>query len=246
MGHAVERRSLTPAAWGGLVFAMTFPTVIALLYFVVLTGTGYEKTVYRYGKIIQFTFPLVFVLVADRALPRPQRPRFDGLAVGLGFGVVVAAAMFGLYYGWLVESSAMVETPAMVRAKLHEAFEISTPAAYFGLTAFIVVAHSLMEEYYWRWFVFRRLRDGLSFGPAALLSSLAFMAHHVVIMCVYFPGYFWTAAVPLSLGIAAGGMVWAWLYERTDSIWSPWLSHAIVDAAIFVIGWNLVQRGGGL
>ena len=34
----------------------------------------------------------------------------------------------------------------------------------------------------------------------------------------------------------------AWLYERGGSVWSPWLSHLLVDAAIFVIGWDLLQR----
>ncbi len=76
-----------------------------------------------------------------------------------------------------------------------------------------------------------------------MLSSLAFMAHHVVILDVYLPGRFFTANIPFSLGIAVGGAVWAWLYNRADSVWSPWLSHAIVDGALFVIGWDLLFRG---
>ena len=87
---------------------------------------------------------------------------------------------------------------------------------------------------------------GLSYVERPVAVVQTFMAHHVVVLGVYFPGHFWTLAVPFSLGIAVGGVVWAWLYERTDSVWSPWLSHALVDAAIFVIGWDLVQRGGGL
>jgi uncharacterized protein len=249
MGLVTVRRSMAPF-WSGLVFAMTFPTVIALLYFLALAGSGkpnpLQQTTYTLGKIVQFAFPLVFVRFLDGAWPRLSRPRFGGLVLGLGFGVLVAGAMLGLYHGWLADSSVMAETPAKVHAKLQEAFGVTTGLAYFGLAAFIVAAHSLLEEYYWRWFVFRRLRDQMPFGPAALLSGLAFMAHHVVVLHVYLPGYFWSAVVPLSLGIAVGGMVWAWLYERTGSIWSSWLSHALVDATIFVIGWNLVQRAGGL
>jgi uncharacterized protein len=73
-----------------------------------------------------------------------------------------------------------------------------------------------------------------------VLSSLAFMGHHVVVLYVYLPGKFLTAVLPFSLAIAIGGAVWAFLYERSGSIWSPWLSHLIIDAGIFIIGWDLL------
>ena len=57
-------------------------------------------------------------------------------------------------------------------------------------------------------------------APAILLSSLAFMAHHVVVLGVYFADHFWLAAVPLALCVACGGAFWAWLYQRTGSIWA--------------------------
>jgi membrane protease YdiL (CAAX protease family) len=37
-----------------------------------------------------------------------------------------------------------------------------------------------------------------------------------------------------------GGMVWAWLYWRTGSIYAPWLSHLLIDAAIFTAGYDLL------
>jgi membrane protease YdiL (CAAX protease family) len=40
-----------------------------------------------------------------------------------------------------------------------------------------------------------------------------------------------------------GGAFWAWLYHRSRSLWGPWLSHALVDATIFVIGWDLITQG---
>jgi len=48
------------------------------------------------------------------------------------------------------------------------------------------------------------------------------------------------AALPFSLCIAVGGMVWAWLYHRTHTIYSSWISHLVIDAAIMVVGYDLV------
>jgi membrane protease YdiL (CAAX protease family) len=168
-----------------------------------------------------------------------KRPHFDGLRPALIFGLAVAALMLGIYFGGLRGSSLLTKTPASLQHKLQEV-GMDTPRRYALLALFIVAGHSLLEEYYWRWFVFGGLRQLLPLAPAMALSSLAFMAHHVVVLYVYLPGRFFEAVLPFSLAIAAGGGVWAWLYERSGTIWSPWLSHLLVDAGIFVIGWDLL------
>jgi membrane protease YdiL (CAAX protease family) len=34
-----------------------------------------------------------------------------------------------------------------------------------------------------------------------------------------------------------------WLYHRSGSLLAPWVSHALVDAALVVIGWDVLRRG---
>src|SRR5207244_7200054 len=116
---------------------------------------------------------------------------------------------------------------------------------YVALAVFLCVFHSFLEEYYWRWFVFGRLRLFLPVAPALVLVSAGFMAHHVVILWVYLPGKVLTGVVPASLAVALGGVMWAWIYERGGSLLAPWLSHTIIDAALFVIGWDLLRRAIG-
>jgi membrane protease YdiL (CAAX protease family) len=50
----------------------------------------------------------------------------------------------------------------------------------------------------------------------------------------------YTAVLPFSLCVAFGGAAWAWIYHRSGSIYSVWLSHLLVDAAILVIGYDMV------
>ncbi len=227
-----------------MLFAMTFPTLAAWSYFLALVGQGgqinvWQQIAYLAGKVIQFAFPLVFLGVVEGRLPSLMRPRREGMVLGLRFGLIVVALMLGLYFGGFRGSSMLEQTPARLRQKLQEV-NMATPSRYVVLAAFIVAAHSLLEEYYWRWFVFGRLRRLMTRTPAIALSSLAFMAHHVIVLYVYLPGKFWTAALPLSLAIAVGGAVWAWLYERSGNIWPSWLSHLLIDGGIFVIGWDLL------
>ncbi len=64
------------------------------------------------------------------------------------------------------------------------------------------------------------------------------MAHHVILLASYFG---WTSPITyvFSGGVAIGGVVWAFLYEYSGSLLGPWLSHALIDAAIFTVGYDL-------
>jgi len=42
-----------------------------------------------------------------------------------------------------------------------------------------------------------------------------------------------------------GGTVWAWAYHRSGSLVGPWLSHAAIDAAIFLVGYDMVSSAFG-
>jgi membrane protease YdiL (CAAX protease family) len=231
-----------------VLFAMTFPTLAAWSYFLALAGQQDKPNVrqqaaYIAGKIVQFTFPLLFSAAVQRRIWPVRSPSKGSIApylrYGLIFGFLVVALMLGTYFGALRGTEMLQRTPAQLQQKLRE-FNMATPPRYMVLASFIVAAHSLLEEYYWRWFVFGQLRTLTTQTLAVVLSSLAFMAHHVVVLYVYLPGNFWTAVLPFSLAIAVGGAVWAWLYARSGSLWPSWLSHLLIDAGIFAIGWDLL------
>jgi membrane protease YdiL (CAAX protease family) len=236
-----------------LLFAMTFPTLAAWSYFLALAGSQDkpnigQQSAYVAGKIVQFAFPLLFLAVVERQVPSfrsaSQKTLTPSLHYGLAFGLLVVVLILGTYFGVLRNTEMLRQTPAQLQQKLRE-FNMATPIRYGVLAGFIVTVHSLLEEYYWRWFVFGQLRQLTTQVPALALSSLAFMAHHMVVLYVYLPGNFWTAALPFSLAIAIGGAVWAWLYERSGSLVPSWLSHLLIDAGIFVIGWDLLWPLGG-
>lgn len=226
-----------------LLIALVFPTLSAWAYFIALASEGgqnrAQQVTYAAAKIVQFALPLFCLFVFERRKPRYMAPTGEGLLLGLGFGVLVAAAMLGLYHFALRDVFLAGTTSEKIRQKL-EQFDVPTPARYLGLAVFVSGVHSLAEEYYWRWFVFGRLRERVPPAAALIVSSLAFMGHHVIVLAVYFPGQFWLTAVPFSLGVAVGGAVWAWLYQRTGSLLATWLSHLLVDAAILAIGYDLV------
>jgi membrane protease YdiL (CAAX protease family) len=233
-------------SWPIVLFALTWPTIGAAVYFVVLASPVGQaggpniwlRAFYASSKLLQFSLPVLWLGLWSRKNWDFQALRPQGLALGLAFGLLVAAAILGLYYGALRGTAYLEHTPAQLRAKLAD-FGADDPARFVALAAFISLAHSFLEEYYWRWFVYGELRRLVPSAAAMIVSSLAFMGHHVVVLAVFFPGRFFSAALPFSLGIAIGGLFWAWLYERTGSIVTTWVSHFVIDSAIVVVGFDL-------
>jgi membrane protease YdiL (CAAX protease family) len=229
--------------WPVLIFALIFPSIMGWLDYGVAPSTevgpnAFTQIAYTAGKIIQFGLPVVFVTLASGRFPWPGRPNPRGLRLGLAFGGLVALGTIALYYVFIRESSVFSESPARIRAKLAE-FGLNSPAGFVLFAVIVSIPHSLLEEYYWRWFVFGESRRRLSMPAAIALSSVAFGAFHVFPLNAYLPGHFFSAVLPFAACVTVGGAVWAWLYDRTGSVYAPWVSHFIVDASLFVIGYDL-------
>lgn len=231
-----------PAQRAALVFALTFPSLLTYLYFVQLAASPawLQQITYAVGKTVQFAFPVVWVIGVLGERFTWRTPRTNGVAIAFGFGALVAISMCLLYYGWWQPEGLLEPAEARIRNKI-ASLGLDTTWKYAVLGLFYVSCHSLLEEYYWRWFVFRHLRIQCALVPAITISSIGFMAHHVILLATYFG---WESPITyfFSIPIAMGGAFWAWSYDRYRSLYGPWLSHGLVDAAIFWIGFAIARQ----
>jgi len=224
-----------------VVFALTFPTALTWVYFVALAGTEsrWQGLAAGLGKVVQFGFPLVWVYWICREPWRRPVWKRDGILVGTAFGLLIATAMVALYHvgfkplGWFDIAN------EQIRAKV-AGMKLDSVEKYLAISLFYPLCHSLIEEYYWRWFVFGRMKRHVSMTTAIVVSSLGFMAHHVILLATFFG---WSSPLTyfLSFCVAIGGGAWAWLYVRSGSLIGPWISHMFVDAAIFLVGYDVVR-----
>ena len=160
-------------------------------------------------------------------------PKRGGFGPAAALGLAIAAAIFLAY-------TIAAHLGALHPEKIADAAArtgLNRPSVYLAGALYWITLNSLTEEYIWRWFVFRKFEILLGGKPAVPAAALAFTAHHVIVLAAQFP---WPIAALGSSGVFIGGMVWTWLYLRYRSIWPCYLSHAIADAAIFIIGYRLI------
>lgn len=236
-----RRESHGPLDAVAITAALLFPTVATWGYMLTLTGHPLAGAAYAASKAVQFAFPVLWIVGFYRRPIRLSLPRWRDIGQGLALGAAVLAATIALYYGYFAGSTVLAGAPEAVAKKLID-FGVDSPAKFFLLATFLSLIHSLAEEYYWRWFVFGQLRFHLPVAWALVISSLGFMAHHVLVVATFLGGYgFYTWF--FSLCVAVGGGLWAWLYHRTGSLYGPWVSHFLVDVGLMWIGYELWQMG---
>ena len=108
---------------------------------------------------------------------------------------------------------------------------------YIPFCCFLSIAHSLLEEYYWRWFAWGKLDIVMPGIRSHLLAALGFSLHHYVVLTGFF-GLGWALVFGTLVGV--GGLIWSWQFKRTGSLLGPWLSHLLVDAVVMGVGYFIV------
>ncbi len=220
------------AAWM-LAIVIPAPSIGAAMAFWVAPGAA-GNAAYTAGKALLYGIPLLALLFLDgrSVLGGPKRAHAMAIAVGLGLLIsAVILAGFGAASGSLATGQL---------ASRVEAAGIGTPARFLLLSAYLVLVNSFLEELAFRWFLITRLRLFVGGTVAAVLASLAFTAHHVVVLAAFFPA---GLVLACSAGVLVGGLIWSWCFVRFGSIWPGYVSHAIVDIAVLGIGWQLIFSG---
>jgi len=129
--------------------------------------------------------------------------------IGLGCGLMVLSFIFNLIYGRFL---AIFNLRAQV--DLIPIFaKLSSP--WWLLVAGVVIA-PVVEEVFFRGFLFAGLRKNYSWQKAAVISSALFALIHVQA----------TAMIPIFIL----GYIFAYLYYRSNSIWPGILMHVTTNA----------------
>ncbi|MGQ9505907.1 MAG: CPBP family intramembrane glutamic endopeptidase [Thermogutta sp.] len=234
-----NRPSKRRILWGLLLLLMTVPTAAAVIYFILVENTSplLQQTAYVSGKAVM-ALPAVWFFLVERGKLRWVPPQASQIRNGLAFGMIVFGGTLLIYYGLLKPAAVLDFARPAIQEKI-AGFGLTTPIRFAAFALIISLAHSALEEYYWRWFVFGRLRGQIPVAWAASLASVAFTGHHVVILGRYF-GWLSPGQMIFSLAVFLGGIIWCAMFHRSRSLYGPWISHALIDAAIFVVGYDLV------
>jgi membrane protease YdiL (CAAX protease family) len=190
------------------------------------------KALFFLAKVWLLAFPLVWRFVVEKRRVSWSRPARGGYGVAIGLAVAISAFIVGAY----MAVGALLIDPKAIQAMGADT-GLSRRSVYLAGVLYWVTINSVLEEYVWRWFVVEKLEDFLGTKTAIACSALAFTLHHIVALQIFLTPM---VVVLAAVGVFIGGAVWSWCFVRYRSIWPGYVSHAIVDVAVFGVGYHLL------
>jgi membrane protease YdiL (CAAX protease family) len=215
--------------WDLVALGLIVPApIIGVLASMVLWPGSVGAGVFIAAKVWMLVLPAFWMLVVDRQRWTMSRATAGGFRVGIALGLLISAVI-GLAY--LLVGTRFIDAPHV--ASLARETGIGTPWAYIGAAAYWICFNSVLEEFVYRWFIFRKCERFMPGWAAVLASALAFTLHHIIALGLQFDV---TVTILGSVGVFIGGALWSWMYLKYRSVWPGYVSHAIVDVAVFGIG----------
>jgi membrane protease YdiL (CAAX protease family) len=218
-----------------LLLLVPFPSLGTAASMFWWPGTAPGYALFVFSKIWVVVLPFLWLLWVERGRVSWSPPRRGGFRVAAVLGLSIA--------GFILISYAAAKAwgcldPAQIAARAKQT-GLDHLGTYVGGALYWVTLNSLMEEYVWRWFCFRQCEVLFGGFLGLFASAVGFTLHHIIALGGQFSG---PVTLLASLGVFFGGAVWSWLYLRYRSVWPCYVSHAIVDMPIFLLGYWLIFR----
>lgn len=108
-----------------------------------------------------------------------------------------------------------------------------TPINFIFIGIYITLVNSLLEEYFFRNFIFLRLFGEGKRLVAYLYSSVLFALYHMAIFGQWFDASITALCL---LGLFVIGLVWCRINSGSGHFYNSWIAHMLADVAVIIIG----------
>lgn len=176
---------------------------------------------------------LIAVPLIDGSFPKERwKITNQAIALGLGSGILFFIFIFG-GLKWLHIYLLDIEA---LRILLLE-WGFSGPGE-IGLVFVLLILNPVLEELYWRGYMYEKLRSNGTAGYAILMSASFYTLYHIIsVLHLFEIGYSFVAVIP----VFAAGLFWGMIREKTGSISAAIISHLLSDLGIICVYWFIVR-----
>ncbi|TAF05436.1 MAG: CPBP family intramembrane metalloprotease [Oscillatoriales cyanobacterium] len=178
--------------------------------------------------------PIAWSVLGDRYQPHLSKPKYQELLVGTVLGLLMFGIILGIYglFGqhWIDAADAKSKVQQM---------GLNNPIIFLIVQAYFVLINSFIEEFIWRWFVYKKCEILIPGKAGIFLSALFFTLHHIIVLAAYTD---WHGVILGSLAVFVAGAIWSWCYLAYRSLWASYISHAIADFALSIIAWKTLYK----
>ena len=185
-------------------------------------------------KILFFLVLPLFYFVINREaavdFKKLFRFRKKGLLLSLLLGIGIYAVIVGGFF-----LTRNVFDYSAVTKNLTEGMGI-TKENYIYVAVYISFMNSFLEEFFFRGFGFILMKKYTCRGFAYIFSPVLFAFYHVGMTAAMFEP---VLMILVMTGLVAGGLIFNYLNDKNENIYSSWFTHMFANFAMHTVGFVL-------
>ncbi|PIR78463.1 MAG: hypothetical protein COU28_01345 [Candidatus Magasanikbacteria bacterium CG10_big_fil_rev_8_21_14_0_10_36_16] len=216
-----------------LLSLIIFPPIIIVLSREILPNNYFFSSLYK----LVFLSPIIFAMWSEKKSWK------QALCQNFHFSIfkknILRLTSLGLFLAGIYLTSFFIFKNFLdintITDKLSSLIDINlTNLIFIGL--YIIIFNSLLEEYFWRGFLFAKLDKLIKPWQAYLITSIAFSFHHVMFYYNWFNlGFFLLA----TFGLTVYALIMNYIFKKYQDLFSCWYVHIFADIAQIFIAFKI-------
>jgi membrane protease YdiL (CAAX protease family) len=196
-------------------------------------------TFFLYHGLVCIGIPITDLWILKRAKPGEIKRilalscQEKAVKTGVGLGILFLTAIIAFFY---IFKSQTIHIRQLQELML--GWKIKKDDVLFLLFV-MIFANSVLEEIFWRGYIFNRFMKYLDARRVILITSLFYASYHFITTMNLFSR---AIGILFTLVIFMAGLFWGFLRHKFDSILTPIISHLMADLAIMIIYLIFVQK----
>ncbi|HJF31207.1 MAG TPA: CPBP family intramembrane metalloprotease [Sporosarcina psychrophila] len=205
------------------------PTIMIYLGLIVFKSVPITFILF-YGWLL-FVPLLLYIRNKSLRLDRKKHLNIQSFIVGLISGLFCLGAIYGavaLLHNFIFDLNSLKQV--LIEWNF-------TGSMLFWLIIILIFINPVLEELYWREFMYKRLIERVGVTQTIMITSFFYSLYHLVSLYSIFALPFNIIAV---IPVFIAGLMWAFFRYKLNSISAPIISHILADLGIMLVYLNYI------
>lgn len=211
---------------GILAVAFIAILIMYIVDYIINPGYIYKSTI----KIMMFLILPVAYTLYDKNIKLKHIFKIKSkrdLFYSIGLGLVIYFGILAVYF--LIKNFINLDNIIEV---LDKSVKVNKNN-FLWIALYISFINSLLEEFFFRGFLFLNLKKVGNRKFAYIISAFAFSIYHVAIMANWFNSAIFLLVIT---GLFISGIIFNYLNEKNENIYNSWIVHMMANFSINTIG----------
>lgn len=207
-------------------FVILFTPIQSIL--TIVSNNHFALPLIIFLHILLIGMPIFWFLVIDAKRITFKLARKKEILLGVKVGLLLGIVILSFYFLFLKQNFVFNT----------DIYSNLSPLSFIVFGFLFSFLNSFSEEFNYRYMLFNKLKDlEINENISVLVTGIIFSIHHVLLIL---PLGSSLLGILTFVTLTFFSCICSCLYQKYDSLYSPYIVHALADLALFIVGFDIL------